>query len=130
MIQILLQALIGWNPDTKKGKKGIFGTPMAWRCTDEEQGHKTLHYPWSIWIEDVVSIRSLLYHENKNVRKQALSEIQKYIDEIMCTSYGNVTIGHTCNSRIVHTMSDKILSYPIPQLLRDMRHEDYCHPTR
>eukprot|EP00957_Ditylum_brightwellii_P016522 1241893-Ditylum_brightwellii.AAC.1 len=42
MIQILLQALIGWNPDTKKGKKGIFGTPMAWGALMRSKGIK--HY--------------------------------------------------------------------------------------
>eukprot|EP00957_Ditylum_brightwellii_P005700 434169-Ditylum_brightwellii.AAC.1 len=54
-------------------------TPMAWGCTDEEQGHKTLHSNWSIWIEDFDSIRSLLYHNNENVRKQALHEIKNIL---------------------------------------------------
>eukprot|EP00957_Ditylum_brightwellii_P212356 15367198-Ditylum_brightwellii.AAC.5 len=117
MIQILLQGLIGWNPETKTGKKGIFGTPMAWGCTDEEQGHKTLHSHWSIWIEDFDSIRSLLYNKHENVRKQLLHEIQKYIDKIMCTSYGNATIEHTCNSKTMHTTPAKVLSNPISQLL-------------
>eukprot|EP00957_Ditylum_brightwellii_P018389 1384088-Ditylum_brightwellii.AAC.1 len=48
----------------------------------------------------------------------------------MCTSYGNVTIEHTCNSRTMCTTPDKILSYPIPQLLQDIHHEDHCHPAR
>eukprot|EP00957_Ditylum_brightwellii_P027775 2099152-Ditylum_brightwellii.AAC.1 len=125
MIQILLQALVGWNPDTKQGNKGNFGTPMAWGCTDEEQGCKMLHSHWSIWIKDFDSIRSLLYHENEIARKQALSEIKKYIDKIMCTSYGNVTIEYTCNSRTMHTTPDRILPDPSPQLLCDMRHEDH-----
>ena len=30
----------------------------------------------------------------------------------------------------MHTTPDKILSYPSPQLLRDMRHEDHCHSTK
>eukprot|EP00957_Ditylum_brightwellii_P110801 8450909-Ditylum_brightwellii.AAC.1 len=68
---------------------------MAWGYTDEEQGRKTLYSHWSTWIEDFDRIRSLLCHENENVRNQVLSEIKKYIDKIMCTSYGNVTIEHT-----------------------------------
>eukprot|EP00957_Ditylum_brightwellii_P111378 8494951-Ditylum_brightwellii.AAC.1 len=103
---------------------------MAWGCTNEEQGCKTLYSHWSIWIEDFDSTRSLLYHENENVRNQALSGIQKYIDKIMCTSYGNVTIGHTCNSRTMHITPDTIMPDPSPQLLCIMHHEDHCNPAK
>eukprot|EP00957_Ditylum_brightwellii_P023036 1738369-Ditylum_brightwellii.AAC.1 len=127
MIQILLQVLIGSNPDTITGKKGNFRTPVALRCTDEEQGCKTLHTHFPIWIKDFDCTKSFLYHENENVRKQALSEIQKYIDKIMCTSYGNVTDEHTCNSRTMHSTPDRILPDPRQKLLHDMHHEDCCY---
>eukprot|EP00957_Ditylum_brightwellii_P105258 8023627-Ditylum_brightwellii.AAC.1 len=30
----------------------------------------------------------------------------------------------------MHTTSDKVLPDPSPQLLRDMCHEDHCHPAK
>eukprot|EP00957_Ditylum_brightwellii_P008503 645374-Ditylum_brightwellii.AAC.1 len=48
----------------------------------------------------------------------------------MCTSYGKVTIEHTCNSRTMHTTPDIILFDPSPQLLCDMCHEGHCHPAK
>eukprot|EP00957_Ditylum_brightwellii_P192347 14642615-Ditylum_brightwellii.AAC.2 len=48
----------------------------------------------------------------------------------MCTSYDNVTIEHTCNSRTIHITPDRILPDPSPQLLCDMRYEDHYHPAK
>eukprot|EP00957_Ditylum_brightwellii_P067302 5107753-Ditylum_brightwellii.AAC.1 len=103
---------------------------MAWGCTDEEQEHKTLHSHWSLWIEGFNSIKSLLYHVKGSVRNQALSEIQKSADKIMCTSYDNVAIRHTCNSRTMRKTFDKILLDPSQQLQCDMHHEDHCNPPK
>eukprot|EP00957_Ditylum_brightwellii_P097569 7430947-Ditylum_brightwellii.AAC.1 len=48
----------------------------------------------------------------------------------MCTSYGNVTIEHACNSRTTHITPYRILPDPSPQLLCNMCHEDCYHPAK
>ena len=48
----IIECLMGWDPKTKSGTRGIFGKLLAWARTDEEQGRKTLHGHWQLWVED------------------------------------------------------------------------------
>jgi hypothetical protein len=43
MMQIIIEAVIGWDRDSCTGTRGIFGVPIAFAGADEEQGRHTLH---------------------------------------------------------------------------------------
>eukprot|EP00957_Ditylum_brightwellii_P205481 15344066-Ditylum_brightwellii.AAC.1 len=51
LMQIAAESLIviGWDPKKQAGQPGLFGVPIAYSRTDEEQGRKTLHSHWQIW---------------------------------------------------------------------------------
>ena len=43
-MQIITECLIGWDPKKQSGRRGVFGVPIAYSRTDEEQGRKTLQH--------------------------------------------------------------------------------------
>ena len=73
-------------------KKGIFGIPIAYGNSTEEQGRKILHGHMLIWIKNFNKLQDLLYHPDESIRKKALQELQKYIEKILSSSYGDVVI--------------------------------------
>jgi hypothetical protein len=64
VMQLLMECLIKWDTKTQTSKeKGILGTVIAFAGADEEQGHKTLHRYWQIWVEEIdQTIRDCLFH--------------------------------------------------------------------
>ncbi len=61
--------------DTKtqssKGK-GILGTVLAFTGADEEQGGKTLHRHWQIWVQELnQTLRDCLFDTDATKRKDA-----------------------------------------------------------
>jgi hypothetical protein len=52
-MQILMECLLKWDTKTQTSKgKGILSTVIAFAGADEEQGRKTLHQHWQIWVEE------------------------------------------------------------------------------
>ena len=53
VMQILTECLLRWDTKTQTAKgKGILGTVVAFAGADEEQGRKTLHQHWQIWVKE------------------------------------------------------------------------------
>ncbi|KAL7554752.1 hypothetical protein ACHAWF_018291, partial [Thalassiosira exigua] len=84
LMQIVVECLLGWDSKTQTGKRGVFGPVLAWARTDEEQGRKTLHSHWQVWIEGFNKCQDDLYHEDEAVRYKARASFVKYVDEVMC----------------------------------------------
>ena len=76
----------------------MFGELIAWAVAHEEQARKTLHGHWHLWIEDFKRLKErMLFHENKDIRRQAVEKYQEYIDQVMSASYGSVLeVVHQC----------------------------------
>ncbi len=46
--------MLKWDTKIKTWTgKGILGTVQAFAGTDKEQGQKTLHQHWQIWVEEI-----------------------------------------------------------------------------
>ncbi len=43
---------MGYQTQSSKGK-GILGTVLSFTGVDEEQGQKTLHRHWQIWVQEL-----------------------------------------------------------------------------
>ncbi len=53
-MQILTECMLKWDiKSISSTGKGILGTVQAFAGADEEQGCKTLHRHWQIWVEDI-----------------------------------------------------------------------------
>ena len=54
VMQILTVCLLRWDNKTRTSKeKGILGTVKAFTAAYEEQGRKTLHRHWQIWVKEL-----------------------------------------------------------------------------
>jgi len=89
-MQTLTEHMLKCDTKTKTSKgKGILGKVCAFAGTDEEQGRKTLHQHWQIWVEEInQTIRNALFNNGKDTRNKAQKSVQEHIDNIFSTSYG------------------------------------------
>ena len=54
VMQIRMECVLQWDVTKKTTKgKGILGTVVAFSAADEEQGRKTLHCHWQIWVKEI-----------------------------------------------------------------------------
>jgi len=132
ILGLVINHLIGWDEDAgiPKEKGGVFGVPDAWSAAIEEQGRKTLHVHFLIWIKDWSSLLDRLRSDDKEgIRKQAGEELQKYVDNIMSTKlHGNLPLearkkacAHSCLDLERETQEPTHCS---PQDLRNLRYKD------
>jgi hypothetical protein len=89
-MQILTECMLKWDIKSKSSTgKGILGTVRALAGANEEQGHKTLHGHWKIWVEDInQSLQNALFDKDNNTRNKARQTFIKHIDNLISTSYG------------------------------------------
>jgi hypothetical protein len=73
---------------------------LAFSAADEEQGRKTLHRHWQIWVKEIDQTqRNCLFHEDISVRNTARNIFCKHIDTVITASYGlEFCITHKCNN--------------------------------
>jgi hypothetical protein len=99
IMQILTECLLKWDNKTHTATgKGILGTLTAFAAADEEQGRKTLHRHWQIWVEELnQSVRDYLFHKDTKKRTDARKTFLKHIDNVICANYGSdLHITHKC----------------------------------
>ena len=65
--------MLRWNTKTQLSQgKGILGTVLAFFGADEEQGHKTLHRHWQIWVQELnQTLQDSLFETDAIKRKNA-----------------------------------------------------------
>jgi hypothetical protein len=94
-----MECMLRWNVKKKTSKgKGILGTVLAFFAADEEQGRKTLHHHWQIWVKEInKTLRNCLFHEDDTIRDSARKTFCKQIDNVITASYGSeFCITHKC----------------------------------
>jgi hypothetical protein len=91
VMQILTECLLKWDTKTQSSKgKGILGTVIAFAGADEEQGRKTLHRHWQIWVKEIdQNIRDCLFHKDDKTRLEARNTFLKHIDDVISADYGS-----------------------------------------
>ena len=86
IMQIVIEVLIGWRDH--KGFSGIFGVPIAFASSTEEQARYTLHSHICVWIKHFNNIRDLMFDDNDIVKQAARNEMLNYFIIILETSFG------------------------------------------
>ena len=132
LMQIITECLIGWDPKKQSGRRGVFGEPIAYSRTDEEQGRKTLHAHWQIWIDRFNKARNALFHSDESKRRAARDALISYIDQVVCASYGtDFVVTHNCGAKEL----DCPVTMPMHQILQEVEdkdvirkaaHQDHC----
>ncbi len=87
VMQILTECLVKWDIKTRTSKgKGILRTVLAFAGADKEQGRKTLHQHWQIWVKELSqTLRNLLFHKKCRNKTQSKEEVlQNHRQSCMC----------------------------------------------
>ena len=133
VMQILTECLLKWDTKTQLSKgKGILGTVIAFAGADEEQGHKTLHRHWQIWVKEIdQNIRDCLFHKDDKTRLEARDTFLKHIDDVISADYGSdLYISHRCvqkdkNEELKIDIADNLLKEK-KRLILDVRGTKNC----
>eukprot|EP00986_Skeletonema_menzelii_P013820 scaffold8448_cov188-Skeletonema_menzelii.AAC.1 len=138
LMHIVTECLIGWDHKNQTGRIGVFGEPLAYSRTDEEQGRKTLHSHWQIWIKDFNKCRSALFDSDNSIKKSAREALISYIDKVVCASYGtDFVVTHNCTRArdtetllVTKPMSEILQEAEDKNILRKAQHQDHCWDIR
>ena len=134
VLQIIIECMLQWDIKKKTSKgKGILGTVLAFFAADEEQGRKTLHRHWQIWVKEIdETLRNCLFHEDHAARDIARRSLCKQIDNVLTASYGSeLCIIHKCKkegSGVINKqdIDEVIFKERDPYIFRRARHKELC----
>ncbi|KAG7365075.1 PIF1-like helicase [Nitzschia inconspicua] len=95
VIGITVEHILGWdlNKNINKPGYGFFGDLDGWTYAVEEQGRKTLHAHFLLWIKGWGKLRSGL--GTAKGHEEYVKQVSKYADRVMCTRL------HGSSSRLV-----------------------------
>jgi len=135
ILGLIIEHLIGWD-DTKgipHKDGGVFGIPEAWSAAVEEQGRKTLHVHFLLWIKEWGDLLKRLRSNDKTgVREAAGKELEEYVDSIMSTKlHGNLpgegrrkAFSHECQDDGISAQLEKSVVWCTKQDLRNLRYRE------
>ena len=140
MLDILLEEVIGWDmeEDAAKNEGGLFGIPLAFTASTEEQGRTTLHTHFQIWIVGYKERRDKLYSSNYRERKAAEQYLCQYIDKLSSTELYNPSMSKYRENHSMafpHDCTKSLSKRKLPvtvddQQLRNLRHQKGIDETR
>jgi hypothetical protein len=132
VMQILTKCMLRWDTKTQSLKgKGILGTVLAFSGADEEQGHKTLHQHWQIWVQELnQTLRDCLFDTDATKRKDTQKTFCQHIDNVISASYGpDLSITHRCidgdeNEQVKIGIANKLFGEQDPTHFHHARHKE------
>ena len=99
---------------------GIFGTVIAYAPADEEQGRKTLHHHWQVWVKELdMKLRQDLFHNDAKTKQGARDKLQKYVDQIISTTFGPGLVLKKNNERVSYCIDTPLQNF------WDAHHRDF-----
>ena len=132
-IKIIIEHLLNWDTVNQKSKgEGILGTVEAFGPAHEEQGRKTLHSHWQIWIKELnPKLRTQIFDKNEETRLKAKNEFIGIVDKLLHTSFGpELKVVHNCRDRDQDKIPrpvGKVFKEVNNQTIRNARHKTLCH---
>ncbi len=108
--------MLRWDTKTQSSKgKGILGMALAFSGADEEQGRKTLHRHWQIWVQELnQTLQYCLFDTAATKRKNRQKTFCQHIDNVISASYGpDLSITHRCidgneNEQLKNSIANKL----------------------
>jgi Helitron helicase-like domain at N-terminus len=88
LLEVVSEHVIGWNMREHQATEspGLFGNCLAMAAAKEEQGRKTVHVHFSIWIDGFTKLRSDLFLAERPEKRLAEKLIPQYSENISTTS--------------------------------------------
>jgi hypothetical protein len=130
ILDIIIETVIGWDTATNEGKIGLFGKVIAFTSTIEEQGRRTLHVHFQIWIEKFIAMRNALHSNERQMVREARSYMCREASRTMSTSLffnkrdfhsgGIWSFPHECSVRSNRRRHPVVVN---DQTIRDLRYK-------
>ena len=73
---------MGHKKEQASPEGGLFGIPIAFTSSTEEQGRKTLHSHFLIWLKNFQERRARMYSQNVREQRSAEMDLSDFIDKI------------------------------------------------
>ena len=99
LMKIVEDVLIAWDPETQQSNKdkSVFKLTIdGWAKAGKEQGRKTLHEHWLIFLRELNKCRKRLFCLDGSFNTDALENFRAYVDNIMSALYPGFEITSCC----------------------------------
>ena len=143
VISLVIKHILGWDESKQTSTgKGLFGKILAWCLATEEQGRKTLHGHFLLWLENWDRLQEVLHCQGNHemTLKDGVSEAVRLHDSICSARLFQDMIpgsgvlrdapiyGHQCGSRETRNFKTRrIIPVAVDdQQLHEMRHKHHC----
>lgn len=149
IMDLVIKHVFGWDINSNEDKKmGLFGEVIAWCLATEEQGRKTLHGHFLIFLKNWNKVLEVLHnkgdlprHDGGSIIKyqQARLTTRKLYDTVcsaklfkdfkaVCgeTSNTDAVFSHSCPTPTRQQAARVSIQETEDQVLRDMRHKQKC----
>ena len=85
--ELLIYHILGWNESAQQPRPegGAFGVLDTWSHSIEEQGRKTLHRHYILWVWEWFPLLLGLRSNDLDIRDQSAKKLWKYIDTMLST---------------------------------------------
>jgi hypothetical protein len=131
MLDIIFREVIGW--DRKKHCKtetnGLLGECKAAFVCIEEQGRKTLHMHFTVWVEKIQHIQANLQHPNNRVRMLGATGVEHEFDRIATTKLFPTSRSTTLASTFQHDGCDSCSVSQRPEVVEDQKLRQLRHKS-
>ena len=104
--------MLQWDSKKQEPKgRGILGRVIAFAPAHEEQGRRTLHSHWQVWVEDLSpQIREDLFSPDDERRSKTRAAFYRYVDNVMCATYSKpLSFDHNCRKASNKTYDDFVI---------------------
>ena len=104
--------MLQWDSKKQEPKgRGILGRVIAFAPAHEEQGRRTLHSHWQVWVEDLSpQIREDLFSPDDERRNKTRAAFYRYVDNVMCATYSKpLSFDHNCRKASNKTSRDFVI---------------------
>ena len=126
--ELFFAHILGWDEETQQSKPGggAFGILDAWSDSVEEQGRKTLHGHYILWVRGWLGLLLDLRSDSHSIRNNAAAQLRDYIDKVLTTKL----FGGSSNTTVQRAYKHECIlkQPPIPvicddQSIRNLRYK-------
>ena len=128
IMELLVYHILGWDqsPQQPRPGSGAFGVLDAWSHSIEEQGQKTLHGHYILWVQGWSTLLVGLQSNDMLVHDEATKKLSKYIDGMLSTRLF-ATLNSPIQDAYDHKCTLQLQCHPLPTICEDQLIQNLCY---
>jgi hypothetical protein len=114
----MIEHVLGWDRKNQVSYKGggAFGVLDAWNTAIEEQGRKTLHSHWILYVKEWSTLLQGLYSNDTLERSRAAAKLSTYVESVFSTKLFGLDKNIT---KMAYKHDCSVLQPPMPKICSD-----------